>query len=201
MSIVSQESSVLTSRYAAALLNLSNDKKTIDKVEKDLLSLQAMLEGSEDLQRFIASPLISDENAFAVIESLGKKAKFQKVTMNFLGVLVENKRMNVLPGIIKSFSAALSKMRGEVVAQVITASPLAKAQEKEIAKALSAELGRDVIIESKVDENILGGLIVKVGSQMIDDSVARKLERLKSNLVSQEAEFQAEHDAIEEKAA
>lgn len=182
--------SLVSSRYADALLDLAEAKKAVPKVHKDLTELKAMIEASEQLQLFVDSPLVSKKEQLNVIDALVKKAKFQSLTHNFLGTLIENRRLGALLNIIERFFALASQRSGEIIVQVKTAHALDKAQEKEISALLSKELGKDIVVDAKVDPSILGGMIVKVGSQMIDDSVLRKLERLKAELICEEADLE-----------
>ncbi len=182
MSSSGQVSSVVVQRYAKALIELADESKKLDKVEKDLQSLSAIIQGSEDLSATIRSPLYADEALFNVMMEVAKKAKFQDITANFLGVLVQNRRLGALPKIIEAFNGALAKRRGAITVDVQVAQDLTAKQKKELQGALSKAIGKDVAINAKVEPGILGGMVVTVGSYMIDDSVRRKLERLKVSM-------------------
>lgn len=177
-------SSILSNRYAQALLDLAEKSKAAEKVAKDLMSLEASLENSSEFQTFVASPLIKEEQQMAVMADIAKKGKFQKLTTNFLGVVVNNGRLAALPAIMQAYHEEMSRRSGEVVAEVTTADDLSAAQQKSLQKKLSEEVGQDVKLALKVDKSILGGVIVKLGSKMVDDSIARKLERLEHRMSS-----------------
>ena len=184
MSAATPVSSVVTSRYARAFIDLAAENKAIDKVEKDLSELSAMIESSADLKNLIRSPASNGEGTLNAVLSLADKAKFQKLTRNFLGTLVQNGRLNALEAIIKAAQKLLSERRGEISAKVQTASALNAAQTKALQESISKAIGAKVMLEAVTDPEILGGMIVTVGSQMIDDSVRRKLERLHGAMVS-----------------
>ena len=181
-------SHLVSRRYASALLDLAADSKAVEAVEKDFQDLDAMIQSSPDLQHLIASPLIQQSTLLTTVQALADKAKFQAVTKNFLSVLVENRRFSILSSIISAFGQELAKRRGEVKVDVTVAQDMSAKQKKDLEVALSKGLGRDVSVELQVKPDILGGMIVTVGSKMIDDSVLRKLERLKGALGVQDNE-------------
>lgn len=185
MTSSSQASSVVVQRYAKALIELADDGKNLDKVEKDLQDLSAMIQSSDDLAATIRSPLCADEALSKVMAAIAEKAKFQNVTANFFGVLVGNKRLGALPKIIEAFNNMLAQRRGAVSVDVQVAQDMSAKQQKELQEALSKAIGKDVAINARVEPGILGGMIVTVGSTMIDDSVRRKLERLKVSMGAQ----------------
>ena len=180
----SGHSSQLHKRYANALIELAEEQKTLKDVEKDLSDLSAMIDGSEDLATLIDSPLNDSKAQTDAIVALTKKAKFKEITQSFLGVIAANGRLNVLPGIINAVNAQLEKRRGELTVDVQVAQDMSDKQKKALQDALSKAIGKDVAINARVEPDILGGIIVTVGSHMIDDSVRRKLERLKVSMGS-----------------
>ncbi len=171
-------SSVVISRYAGALMDLAEDTKSVSKIEKDFAGLKKMIEESDDLHSVLNSQSISASQQMAVVEDICEKAKFQKLTHNFLGVLVENRRLNALCGVIESFSKIAAERAGHVSVSIETAEKLSAAQEKDIKSKIEKALGTSVTIEPKVTPEIIGGMIVTIGSYMVDDSVRRKIERL-----------------------
>lgn len=179
MSAAIRVSSVVTSRYANALLDLAADNKAIDQIEADMKDLGAMLEDSSELRDMVRDPRISKSVQKDTVASLVKNAKFHKLTGNFLNVLIENGRLNVVDSIIKTFHKQLAKMRGQSVAHVKVAQDLNDKHRKELEAALSKASGNTVTLEVKVDPSLLGGMVVTLDSRMIDDSVAGKLERLR----------------------
>ncbi len=171
-------SSVVLLRYAQALIDLAEEKKKIDVVSKDLEGLQALLAESEDFKKFIQSPLIQKPQQHSVIEAIAKKANIDGMTFNFLKVLVENGRLFLLGDVIETYKEQISKRSGEVTVQVQTAKPLTTEQRDNFQNKIKTALDRDVIVEESVDPDILGGMVVTIGSYMIDDSVRRKLDEL-----------------------
>jgi F-type H+-transporting ATPase subunit delta len=178
------ESNQVARRYASALLDLAEDAKSVGKVEKDMADLSAMLNASEDLRKLVTNPLMSRENHIKGITAIAEKAKFNKLTINFLSTLASNRRLTVLPQMIVAVEKMLRARRGEIEAYVQSAVALSAAQTKALKKQLSDSVGSDVNLNVEVNKEILGGLIITVGSQMIDDSVRRKLERLQRSMSS-----------------
>lgn len=175
-----KSSYILTSRYAGALIDLAQETGKLDAVAKDLDSLSAMITNSPELSYLVTSAGMSQKSQIAGLTGIAEKAGFSPLTKNFLNVLIQNRRLSALPGIIASFQEETARRRGEVTVQVETAQDLTPAQLKSLQDALAKGMGRDVSIRAKVEPSILGGMIVTVGSRMIDDSVRRKLERLKA---------------------
>lgn len=175
----------ISSRYAKALISLASEAKLLEKVEADLTSFENMISNSEDLARLLYAPSSKKSDQRDTILELAKKAKFQDLTKNFLGVLVQNNRINAVKGIIDAVQKELAEQRGEVEVEVITAQDMTPSQIKALEDALKGSVGAKVAIKAKVEPGILGGMIVTVGSQMIDDSVRRKLERLQTAMSRQ----------------
>jgi F-type H+-transporting ATPase subunit delta len=173
-------SSVLTSRYATALIELTEESGKTDAVDRDLGEMLNMVRDSADLALLVHTPSISRKAQGEAVQTLAEKAQFDALTKNFLGVLVQNRRLNALEAIIAAFRAELAKRRGEITVQVETAQDLSPAQLKSLQDILSKGMSRKVTIRAKVEPSIMGGMIVTVGSHMIDDSVRRKLEKLKA---------------------
>lgn len=184
MSSSNQASSAVGQRYANALIELADEGKKLDKVEKDIQDLAAMIAGSEDLQNTIRSPLYADEALGKAMDALATKAKFQDITKNFLGVLVANRRLAALASVIAAFNTALDTRRGAITVNVDVAQDMSAKQLKDLQTSLSKAIGKDVAVKANVKPDILGGMVVTVGSTMIDDSVRRKLERLKVSMGS-----------------
>ncbi|MAE50819.1 MAG: F0F1 ATP synthase subunit delta [Micavibrio sp.] len=172
-------SSVVTSRYATALLDLAADKKKVEKVEADMKDLGAMLDASSELRDLVHDPRISKSTQKKVIADVVKKAKFQDITNNFLNVLIENRRLNILEAVIKRVHQELAAMRGERIAKIKVAQDLTQKQIKELEASLAKASGSTVTLDIQVDPALLGGMVITLDSRMIDDSVAGKLERLK----------------------
>jgi len=165
-------------RYTAALLDMAADADAVEQVEKDILALQNMLQDSDDLKVLAFSPLIGRYQQASAIMALAEKAQFHKLTVNFLGVLAQNRRLPVLQAVIDAFRKELTRRRGEVEAQVESAVTLSPAQTNALQEQLSKAMGTNVTLSVAVNKDLLGGMVVTVGSRMIDDSVKRKLEKL-----------------------
>ena len=175
----------LTSRYATALIELAQDSGKTDAVERDLTALENMIGQSRELAFLVRFPLINRTSQLNAITALAQKAGFDKITQNFLGVLIQNRRLNAILNIISTVRTELSKRRGEITVKVETAQDLTPAQLKALQEALAKGVGAKISIQAKVEPSIMGGMIVTVGSQMIDDSVRHKLERLKAAMAKQ----------------
>lgn len=165
--------------YASALFDLAQDAKDIAGVEKALDGLLNTINNSEEFSHFLDSPVVSGDEKKAVVEALIKKAKAKGLTANFLNLVAKNGRLFALPAMISQFKALAAKDRGEVHAEVTSAQPLSKAHQDALSKALKKKIGKDVTLEQHVDADLIGGLIVKVGSQMIDSSLKTKLTAMK----------------------
>jgi F-type H+-transporting ATPase subunit delta len=169
----------IAARYASALYELADDKGALDAVAGDLSALQVMVEASDDFRRFIKSPIISRTEQSKGIAAVAEKAQLSALTRQFLGLVAANRRLSVLPGMVKSFRAILAARRGQATAEVTSAAPLSENQIKAVADSLRKVAGRNVEVVTKIDPSILGGLIVRIGSRMVDSSIRSKLQRLK----------------------
>ena len=169
----------LAGRYASALFELALDSVRLDQVAADLDQISAMIQDSADLRRLIASPVIGRENQGRALAAIGQAAGFERLTRNFLGLLARNRRLFTLPAAIAAFRRLRAAKRGEIAAEVVSATALDEGQTKAIAAALRQTFGRDVIVHTHIDAALLGGLVVKIGSRMIDSSIRTKLQSLK----------------------
>jgi F-type H+-transporting ATPase subunit delta len=168
----------LAGRYASALFSLARDERQIDAVSRSLDSLNQALLDSKDFGELIASPLVGREEAGKAFAALAPSLQLDPITTNFLGVLANNGRKRELRSIIRTFRRLAAEHRGETIAEVTTARPLKDDQVAALKQQLRARAGRDVNLETQVDPAILGGIVVKLGSQMIDASIRTKLNRL-----------------------
>lgn len=175
-------SSVVLSRYASALIDLAEKAKSVEKIQKDFNSLESAISDSQELAEVISSPLVSSAKQAAIILEIADKAKLQDLTRNFLNVLIQNRRLYALSAIMKAYKKEVSKRSGELSVRVETAEKMTAAQKKEFETKISGVLGSGVAIEAVVSPEIIGGMVVTIGSFMVDDSVRRKLERLSSAL-------------------
>jgi F-type H+-transporting ATPase subunit delta len=168
----------LSGRYATALFDLAVEAKSLDAVAASLATLKDAMAQSADLKTLMTSPMVTRSAAAAGVAGVAASLKLDSLTSNFLGVLARNRRLAALPAIIRDFSALTAARRGEISAQVTAAHKLSAAQQKALAAKLKAGLGRDVALDITVDPAILGGLIVRVGSRMIDSSLKTRLGAL-----------------------
>ena len=168
----------LAGRYATALFELARDERQLEAVGASMAALRRTLRDSEDLGELIANPLISRERATGAVSATAEAMRLDPITTNFLGVLAQNRRLPKLPQIIRAFDMLASGHRGETTAEVTSAHPLGDDQVAALKANLKTRIGRDVIVDLNVDPAILGGLVVKVGSQMIDGSIRTKLNSL-----------------------
>jgi F-type H+-transporting ATPase subunit delta len=179
--VVASESPILTGlagRYATALYELADEAKALDQVSGDLANLKAAITENADLQRLMASPLIPRHEQAKAMLALVDKMGFADLTRRFVGTVARNRRLFQLPAIIDAFSTLLAAHRGEVTATVTSAKPLSAPQTESVNTALRAAIGRKVAVSLAVDPALLGGLKVKVGSRLVDASLASKLQRL-----------------------
>ena len=168
----------LSGRYATALFDLAIEGNALDGVAASLAVLKDALAGSDDLKALVTSPMVSRKAAAAGVAAVAATLGLDKLTTSFLGVLAGNRRLAVLPAIIRDFNALAAARRGEISARVTAALPLTATQQKALAARLKAGLGRDVALDITIDPAILGGLIVRVGSRMIDSSLKTRLDSL-----------------------
>ncbi len=168
----------LAGRYATALFELARDEKTLDAVGESLAAVKAALAESEDFRTLTTSPLIGREQAIKAIEATAKSMGLDSVTAKFLGVLAQNRRLAQLSNVIRNFNLLAAHHRGETTAEVTSAHKLDDGQVAALKQNLRTRVGRDVAVDLHVDPAILGGLVVKVGSQMIDGSIRTKLNTL-----------------------
>jgi F-type H+-transporting ATPase subunit delta len=175
----SQLTSGVAERYASSLFELALEAGAVESVTADLERFQAMLDGSDDLKRFVASPVFSADEQLKAIVAISEKAGIGALFANFLKVVARNRRLFALPGMMRAFRTIAARRRGEITAEVTSAHALTPAQETELKAALKSVTGKDVAMAVTVDSSILGGLIVKVGSRQIDTSLRTKLSTLK----------------------
>jgi F-type H+-transporting ATPase subunit delta len=168
----------LAGRYATALYDLADEAKQLDAVAADLARLKAMIDDSEDLRRLIASPLVSRDQQAKSMDALVGEAGIGDLTRRFVRVVAGNRRLFALRAIIDVFNRMLADRRGELTAEVTSAKPLSQAQADAVNAALRGAVGRKVSMDLKVDPRLLGGLKVRVGSRLVDASLASKLQRL-----------------------
>ncbi|XDZ65710.1 F0F1 ATP synthase subunit delta [Alphaproteobacteria bacterium LSUCC0684] len=172
-----------TGRYATALFELADETGRVDAVANDLAALSELLKSSEDLYRLVSSPAIARDDQSRAMTAVLEKAGADDLVQKFIGVVAENGRLFALPAIIDRFMADLAARRGEVSAEVVSAVSLDGKLEKEVKSAVAKVAGSDKIsLSMRVDPSLIGGLIVRVGSRMIDTSIKTKLNRLEMTM-------------------
>ena len=168
----------LAGRYATALFGLARDEQQIDAVGRSLDSIEAAIAESADFRALVTSPLIGRADAGKTIRALVPSLGLDPITGRFLGVLADNGRLSELKSVIRIVRELASDHRGETKAEVTSAYPLGDDQIAALKSKLKARVGRDVSIDLHVDPSLLGGIVVRLGSQMIDASIRTKLNTL-----------------------
>ena len=178
--MASQSGSIigLAGRYASALYELADEQKALDKVADDLRGLNDALAESDDLRRMVRSPVTSRSEQQNAMSAIVDKAGMHGLTKNFVLVLARNRRLFVLDQMIGAFLDLLAEKRGEVTAEVTTAQPLDDSALAKITDAIKQTVGAQARVETKVNSDLLGGLVVRLGSRMYDNSLSSKLQRL-----------------------
>ena len=178
--MVSQQSSreLIADRYASALYELSSDAKCIDEVSKDLLMLQEYIKQNDDFNLLIKSPLIASNEKLSILQKILSDHTANILTSKFIQVISHNKRINFLPVIISRYNAINAEKRGDVIVDITSAEELSNQQRNEIKDQLRSILGEKLLLNFKINNKIIGGLIVKVGSKMIDSSLNSKINKL-----------------------
>jgi len=168
----------LGGRYATTLFDLARQQGQQTAVETSLKTVSVAMTESADLSALVKSPLVGRDDAARAIAALVPVLGLDPLTANFLGVLAQNRRLGDLPAIIRAFRDLAARSRGETNAEVVSAHPLDDAQVDALKQQLRHRVGREVAIDLKVDPSLLGGLVVKIGSQMIDSSIKTRLNTL-----------------------
>ena len=168
----------LAQRYSAALFELADERKELDQVSNDLVGLRASISESAELQRLLASPLLTREQQEKALAVLTKRMNLGTTVRNFVGVVAKNRRLFALKAIIDTFLSDLARRRGEIHAEVVSARRLSDSQYTHLVETLHRAVGGKIVIDTAVDPNLIGGLVVRVGSQQIDTSLKTKLLRL-----------------------
>ena len=168
----------LSGRYALALFELASEQKKLEAVGRDLAAVSQALAESDALKALTTSPLVGREEAVRAVAATAAAMKLDPITGNFLGVLARNRRLAQLPAIIRAFNILSARHRGEVTAEVTSAHSLDDDQVDALKQNLRTRMGRDIAVELDVEPAILGGLVVKIGSRMIDGSIRTKLNSL-----------------------
>jgi len=168
----------LAGRYALALFELARDEGKLDAVSQSLAALRRAIDESDDFRTLVTSPLIGRKESAQSIAAIAETMRLDPLTRNFTGVLAKNRRLSQLGAIIRAFGTLAARHRGEITAEVTSARPLDAGQVDALKANLKSRFGSDIAVDLNVDPAILGGLVVKVGSRMIDGSVRTKLNTL-----------------------
>ncbi len=172
-------SSGVAGRYATALFELAKEEAALDKVAADLDRFNEALDAFEDMKRLVKSPVFSAEEQGRALAAILDKLEIEGLTKNFLLLVAKNRRLFATPDMIRAFRAMLARERGETGATVTSAAKLTESQITALTQALQAALGKKVMLDEQVDPALLGGLVIKVGSRMIDTSLRTRLNSLK----------------------
>ncbi len=170
----------IAKRYATAVYELAQEAKSLPAIEKDIDALQAVLSESADFKDLIHSPIYTREQQAGSISAIAKKMNLSDVMANTLALMANKRRLFVLPQLIQNLREIIAVEKGEVTADVTSAKALTKAQSDKLSKSLAATTGKKISLNATVDESLIGGLIVKVGSKMIDTSIRSKLNSLQN---------------------
>ena len=170
----------LAGRYATAIFELAQEERAVEAVERDFGALKELIAGSADLARLVKAPVFTRDDQKKGIDAVLRAIEAAPLTVRFVLMLASKRRLFALTDIIAAFNTMVGKLRGEVDASVTSARPLGGAEVEELKRVLKAKLGRDARLEQKVDPTLLGGLVVKVGSRMIDSSWRTKLSGIRA---------------------
>ena len=172
----------MAQRYATALFDLAREQGVLDNVASDLEGVGQLIDESADFRRMIASPVLTREEQGRAIASIAERAGVNDVTRKFLGVMAQQRRLFALPGCINAYQHMLSEHKGEITAEVVSAQPLNDEQLGSVRASIEQNVGRGVQLETSVDPALIGGLVVRVGSRMIDASLKTKLQQLEQSM-------------------
>ena len=172
-------SDIISDRYGSALYDLASEKKCIDEILNDLDVIEKVMKESSELRHVIKSPLVNSEEKLNILLKIFAGSSFNNLTTTFLKVLDNNKRISNILSIILQFKKINSEKRGDIAADVTSANELSEDEKNNITNQLKNTLGQKLSLNFNVDKEIIGGLIVKVGSKMIDTSIANKINKLK----------------------
>ena len=179
MAAQDQSVSGVSGRYATALFELARDEKSVDAILADLNQFDALLSDSADLKRLVRSPVFSAEVQMKALDAVMDRAGISGTSAKFLRVLTANRRLFAVSDVIRAFRVLVANFKGEVTAEVTVAEQLNDKNLDALKAALKTVTGKDVALNVKVDPSIIGGLVVKLGSRMVDSSLRTKLNSIK----------------------
>jgi F-type H+-transporting ATPase subunit delta len=175
-------SSGIAQRYATAIFDLSKDAKALKALEQDVDALDGALTDSADLRNLITSPVYSRDDTTRAISAVAAKMGLSQAVAGGIGLMASKRRLFTLPQVLTALRAMLAEEKGEVTAEVTSAKALTKAQQTELATVLKARVGKEIKLQLAVDDALIGGLVIKVGSQMIDTSIRAQLAALQNSM-------------------
>ena len=170
--------SIIANRYATALFELADDQSRLDEVAADLTRLVSSIDESQDLQRLVRSPILNRKDQGKAMTSVLEAMEVGELTKNFVGLIAQNRRLFALTDMVKGFLDELARRRGEVTAEVTAARSLSESQVAALQESLQRSLGGKVSISHEVDPTLIGGMVVKVGSRMVDTSLRTQLNKI-----------------------
>lgn len=173
-------SSGIAQRYATAVFDLCVEGNSLADLEKDIATLNAALSESEDLGALITNPSYSRDEQQTAIAAISKKAGVSAVMTNTLALMAQNRRLFVMPALLRTLAAQLREHKGVVPVEVTSAKALTQKQSDALVKSIKDQIGKEIEIQATVDSDIIGGLVVKVGSKMVDTSIRSKLNSLQN---------------------
>lgn len=166
-------------RYAKALFQLAEEDNSMTSVSNGLDDFLNAVDNSEDLSRLVNSPMYSQKEQSDAIGAILKKMKVNELVSRFIGLVIQNRRINSINYIVSAFHKLLAIHSGEVIARVVSAEVLNKSQIDKLTKTLKEMIGKNIKLDLETDPKLLGGLIIRIGSQMIDNSLETKLNNIK----------------------
>ena len=172
----------IASRYATAIFELAKEGSALAALETDIDTLGAALKDSDDFRDVIASPVYSRDEQGASVAAVAEKAGLSEILKNTLGLMATKRRLFVLPQLVAELSRLIAEEKGEITAEVTSAQPLTDDQVSRLSETLKARMGKDVKLNTAVDESLIGGLVVNVGSRMIDTSIRSRLAALQNTM-------------------
>ena len=182
MSDQASTSKGVAKRYATALFDLANETDDIPTLEKNVDTLTEAIDESTDLNSLISSPIYSRDQQKNAISAIARKMGVSDVMINALSLMAEKRRLFVVPTFLSALSDLISESKNEITAEVVSAQSLSKGQVEKLGKSLKKNFGKDVKINATVDPTLIGGLVVKVGSRMIDTTIRAKLNSLQNTM-------------------
>lgn len=175
-------SSGIAQRYATAVFDLAIEGKTLKALEADIATLESAIKDSADLRAMMNSPVYSREQQGKAITALAEKMKLSPAMRGALGLMAQNRRLFTVPALLARLRQMIAEEKGEITAEVVSATALSKAQADALAATIKDRMGKAVNLNVAVDESLIGGLIVKVGSKMIDTSIRSRLAALQNSM-------------------